>query len=344
MTEKQNKKNEKILIVGPAWVGDMVMAQSLFKLIKQRQPEAQIDVLAPAWSQPLLERMPEVHRGIVSPLGHGEFDLKTRKSLGRSLRDQGYTQSIMCTNSWKSALVPYFAKIPKRTSWRGEWRYGLLNDVRTFDKQEYPLMVQRFMMLAFPKGEEQVVEKVPVPKLICQPETVQAALQKYQLDTMDTPVLAICPGAEFGPSKRWPENYYAEVANKRLEQGWQVWIFGSKKDQEVASVIQQQTQQRCIDLTGKTTLPEAIDLMSQADAVVSNDSGLMHIAAALSKPLVVPYGSSSPDFTPPLSEQVKILRLGLDCSPCFKRECPLQHQRCMKELSPKKVLEALDAL
>ncbi len=335
---------EKILVIGPAWVGDMVMAQSLFKLIKQRQPNAVIDVVAPAWSQSLLARMPEVNKGIVSPFGHGQFDLKGRKQLGLSLRDEKYTQAILCTNSWKSALVPYFARIPKRTSWRGEWRYGLLNDVRVFDKLEYPLMVQRFMMLAFPKGQEQVVEKVPVPKLICPAETVQTALQKYQLDNMDKPVLAICPGAEFGPSKRWPENYYADVVNARLDKGWQVWIFGSKKDQAVAHIIQKQTRQRCIDLTGQTTLPEAIDLMSQADAVVSNDSGLMHIAAALSKPLVVPYGSSSPDFTPPLSEHVKILRAGLACSPCFKRECPLQHHNCMKVIQPSKVLEALDAL
>ena len=335
---------DKVLIIGPAWVGDMVMAQSLFKLIKQQRPEAQIDVLAPAWSQPLLERMPEVNQGITSPFGHGQFNFKVRKSLGQSLESAGYTQAILCTNSWKSALIPYYARIPKRTGWRGEWRYGLLNDVRVFEKQQYPLMVQRFLMLAFDKGEEQVVERVPVPKFYCTAETVQTALQKYHLEPTAAPVLALCPGAEFGPSKRWPESHYAKVAKQRLAQGWQVWIFGSKNDGPVADNIQQMTQYRCVNLTGKTSLSEAIDLMSQADAVVSNDSGLMHIAAALSKPLVVPYGSSSPDFTPPLSEHVKIIKSDLECSPCFKRDCPLGHHNCMKQLSAGQVLSAMDQL
>ena len=335
---------ERVLIIGPAWVGDMVMVQSLLKLLKQRRPEVEIDVLAPAWSQPLLTRMPEVRRAIESPFVHGQFDFKARKALGLSLRNEGYTQAIVCTNSWKSALVPYFAKIPRRTGWRGEWRYGLLNDVRVFDKREYPLMVQRFLMLAFDKGQEQVVEKVPLPKFYCTAETVEAALQKFHLETLEKPVLALCPGAEFGPSKRWPESHFAAVAKQRLAEGWQVWLFGSGNDAPVTDTIQQLVQYRCVNLTGQTTLAEAIDLLSQADAVVSNDSGLMHIAAALSKPLVVPYGSSSPDFTPPLSQNVKIIRSDLACSPCFKRDCPLEHHNCMKQLAAERVITALDEL
>lgn len=335
---------ERVLIVGPAWVGDMVMAQSLFKLIKQRQPHADIDVLAPAWSEPLLSRMPEVSQSIVSPFVRGQFGFAERRKLGCSLRDKGYTQAILCTNSWKSALVPYYASIPKRTGWRGEWRYGLLNDVRVLEESKYPLMVQRFLMLAFEKGQEQVIEQVPLPKLSCTAETVEAALQKFALEVLEKPVLALCPGAEFGPSKRWRDNHFAEVAKKRLAQGWQVWLFGSKNDASIADTIQKLTHYRCVNLTGQTSLAEAIDLLSLADAVVSNDSGLMHVAAALSKPLVVPYGSSSPDFTPPLSQHVKILRSNLDCSPCFKKECPLSHHNCMNLLGPEQVLAALDQL
>jgi heptosyltransferase II len=336
-----DKKPRKILIVGPAWVGDMVMAQTLFKVLKEQRPDDELHVLAPAWSQPLLDRMPEISKGIVLPFGHGDFNFHARKRLGRSLVGEHYDQAILCTNSWKSALVPYFAKIPVRTSWRGECRYGLINDLRVLDKTKYPLMVERFMALAFPRKMVKLPEQTPVPAFECQAADIDAALLKYQL-TRDKPILALCPGAEFGPSKRWPETYYADVARQKISEGWQVWLFGSPKDQEVAVEIQKLTNDACIDLTGKTQLPEAIDLLSIVDAGVCNDSGLMHIAAALGRPLVVPYGSTSPDFTPPLSKKVKVLRLGLECSPCFKRECPLGHHKCMTGLDSQRVLRALN--
>jgi heptosyltransferase-2 len=331
---------DNILVVGPAWVGDMVMAQTLFLQLKERRPDCQIDVLAPAWSQPLLQRMPQVRQGIVAPFARGQFAWQARRQLGQQLRAQNYQQAILCTNSWKSALVPFFAEIPKRTGWRGEWRYGLLNDVRRFDAKQYPLMVQRFMMLAFERGEEMPLEQFARPALICERVSVQASMQQHGLSA-EKPVLALCPGAEFGSSKRWPEAYYAQVAEKMAQRGWQVWLFGSKNDQLVAAEIQKMSGDACIDLTGKTSLTEAVDLLSLAQAVVSNDSGLMHIAAALGRQLIVPYGSSSPDFTPPLADQVTVLQSDLACSPCFKRECPLQHHRCMKDLQPQQVLTVL---
>jgi heptosyltransferase-2 len=334
-----------ILVVGPAWVGDMVMAQVLFRLLKQKNPACAIDVLAPAWSAPLLARMPEVRASFDLPLAHGEFGFGKRRRIGHALRGQ-YRQAILLPNSWKSALVPFFASIPQRTGWRGEMRYGLLNDIRILDKEQYPLMIERFAALALPAGTTLPAD-LPHPRLQIDPVDRDIALHAHQLDRQ-RPVLALCPGAEFGPAKRWPEQHYAAVAAESIAAGEQVWIFGSAKDAPVAEAIREALpeaqRQYCTNLAGKTKLAEAIDLLSCAAAVVSNDSGLMHIAAALNRPLVAVYGSSSPQFTPPLSDAVEVVRLGLACSPCFKRECPLGHLQCLNDLPPARVLDALARL
>lgn len=333
---------KKYLIVGPAWVGDMVMAQTFFKLLKKREPNCTIDVLAPAWSKALLARMPEVNASIESPFAHGELALKKRYQLAQQLRQQYYDHVILLTNSFKSALIPFWSKIPKRTSWRGEYRGLLLTDVRLFDPKKLPLMIQRFALLALPP-KAPMPTQLPWPELVVKEETKQQALQKFNLD-LSKPVLALCPGAEFGPAKRWPSEHYAAVAQQKLNEGWQVWLFGSAKDQVVTQEITRDLTGTVVDLAGKTNLAEAIDLLSCASAVVSNDSGLMHISAALKRPIVAVYGSSSPKFTPPLSDRVKIISLDLSCSPCFKRECPLQHLNCLKQLAPTMVLNAIDQL
>ncbi|MBS0287593.1 MAG: lipopolysaccharide heptosyltransferase II [Proteobacteria bacterium] len=320
----------------------MVMAQSLFKAIKQRYPHTSLDVLAPEWSRPLTERMVEVANSISMPLKHGELGLKARYKLGIKLRDAHYQRCYVLPNSFKSGLIPWFAKIPERIGWRGEWRYGLLNQVRILSKKTYPLMVERYVALAFDKTQK-ITPSDYRPTLITKQDNIEIALKNYQLTT-EKPILVMCPGAEFGPSKRWPEKYYAKLANYYLDKGWQVWIFGSAKDSEVAEVIQEQTQARCNDLTGRTKLGEAIDLMSQARMVVTNDSGLMHIAAALSRPLVAVYGSTSPGFTPPLNEKAVVIQESLPCSPCFKRICPLGHHQCMEQLAVEKVINAIEKM
>lgn len=339
--------SEHILVVGPAWVGDMVMAQALFKALRRQRPDAVIDVLAPGWSLPLLARMPEVRRGIEMPLGHGRLDLGTRYQLGQTLRAEHYAQAILLPNSFKSALVPWFARIPQRTGWRGEMRYGLLNDLRQLDKTRYPLMVQRFVALAHPPGAELPAE-LERPFLTVNAEARVELLRQYGLARNGAPILALCPGAEFGPAKRWPERHYASVASAQIERGWQVAIFGSNNDRDVAahivSLLPENQRSAVVNLAGATRLEQAIDLLSAASAVVSNDSGLMHIAAALGRPLVVVYGSTSPGFTPPLAEQVEVLQLPVDCGPCFQRQCPLGHLKCLEELAPSQVLEALDTL
>ena len=339
-----------ILIVGPAWVGDMVMAQVLFKLLRQYNPDCAIDVLAPAWSLPLLARMPEVRRAIPMPLGHGAVELGVRYRLGRELRGSGYRQAILLPNSFKSALAPFFARIPVRTGWRGEFRYGLLNDVRILNKQRYPLMIERFAALALPPGAE-LPDPLPHPALRIDAERQRQLQQRFGLDRGE-PLLALCPGAEFGPAKRWPERHYASVAETLLARGWRVAIFGSAKDRAVsASIIAQLSmpaRARVVDLAGATALEEAVDLLAGATAVLSNDSGLMHIAAATGRPLVVVYGSTSPAFTPPLAERVEVLQLPVDCGPCFQRECPLDeragHMKCLVEIEPTRVLAALERL
>jgi len=333
--------NNKILIIGPAWVGDMVMAQSLFKLLKSNFPEYQIDVLAPAWSLPLLARMPEVNTSMTMPLGHGQLELRKRYQIGKELRKNDYQQAIVLPNSFKSALIPWFAKIPKRTGWKGEFRYGLLNDIRYLNKSRYPLLIEQYMALGLVAGTSLPTE-YPLPLLQISQKTQSLSLEKYQIKKSNRPVLALCPGAEFGPAKRWPEKYYAEVANQKLKEGWDVWLFGSPKDMPVSETIMSLTDNQCINLTGKTKLEEAIDLLALTTAVISNDSGLMHIAAALNKPLVAVYGPTSAGYTPPLNQDAKVLTLKLNCQPCFQRECPLKHNACMQELQPKRVIETLE--
>ena len=329
---------QQILIAGPAWVGDMVMAQSLFITLKQRPQPVEIDVLAPAWSNPILARMPEVRAAINLPVSHGEFGLFRRYQLGKSLRVKKYDQAIITPRSFKSALVPYFAKAKQRTGYRGEMRYGVLNDIHSLDKNILKQTVQRYVALGLDDGlyaNSTQAPAIPFPTLTVDNNNLQRLLTELDLN-LDKPVIALLPGAEYGEAKRWPIEYYRQLANKLCEQGLQVWIFGSEKDYAVAAKIVKGNI--AINLCGKTRLEDSIDLLSICKSAVSNDSGLMHIAAAVNVPLVAIYGSSTPDYTPPLTNKVKIQYLGLECSPCFKRICPLGHTNCLKNITVEQVL------
>ncbi|MDD5319415.1 MAG: lipopolysaccharide heptosyltransferase II [Methylococcales bacterium] len=333
------KKSPKILVVGPSWVGDMVMAQSLFITLKNVQPDCKIDVLAPAWSFSLLERMPEVTKAIAMPLTHGQFGLLARYHLGRQLRSEGYDQTIVLPNSWKSALIPFFAGIPVRTGYLGEARWGLLSDARKLDKQVLTMTVQRFVALGLPNNTP-LPPEYPVPGLVINRDQQNTVIEKFNL-TLSEKILALCPGAEYGAAKRWPATYYAEVARHKIDEGWQVWLFGSDKDKEAAVQINSEASGLCTDFTGRTSLAEAVDLMSLVDTVVSNDSGLMHVAAALDKKIIALYGSSNPKFTPPLNVKAKVISLNLDCAPCFERECPLGHTKCLVDIKPEQVIDVI---
>ncbi len=339
----------KILIIGPSWVGDMVMSQSLYITLKQLHPEALIDVMAPAWCKPILERMPEVNQAIEMPLGHGDIDLFGRRRLGKQLKANNYTHAYICPNSAKSALIPWFAGIPTRTGWKGEMRYGLLNDLRP-NKKSFQYMVERYIALAHPKADMidssslGGLENLPRPALSIDTEIQKNTLAKFSL-SLEKPALGLCPGAEFGPAKQWPVEHYASVANEMIKQGYQVWLFGSAKDKETTESIKSlvgSNNQHCIfNLAGETSLIEAVDLLAACQTVVSNDSGLMHVAAAVGCHVVGVYGSTSPKYTPPLAKKVDIVSTDIECRPCFKRECPLGHLKCLKDLPATDVISKI---
>ena len=334
---------KQILVVGPSWVGDTVLAQPLFMRLHALAPERAIDVLAPPWTAPLLRRMPEVRDVIENPFRHGELKVFARRRLGIALRSRGYDAALVLPNSLKAALPPFFASIPVRTGYRGEMRGGLLNDVRTMDEKRLPRLVDRFAALAEPRGAP-LARALPDPRLKVDPRNRARLFETFGLDPTRA-VAVFCPGAEYGAAKRWPAEHYAELARRLLAAGAAVWLIGSPNDVPVAAAISELVRRPgLVDLCGRTSLADAIDLISAADVVVSNDSGLMHVAAALERALVALYGSSSPAYTPPLSARAKVLTLALECSPCFERECPLGHFRCLRELAPERVWSEIRAL
>jgi heptosyltransferase-2 len=325
------------LIVGPSWVGDMVMAQALFILLKERKPGTAIDVLAPAWSLPIVARMPEVRRGIAAETGHGELALGKRRRIGYALRDEGYEQAIVLPRSLKSALIPWFARIPLRTGFRGESRYGLINDMRPFDRSLLDQTVKRYVALGLDPGEAYPV--APHPVLRVDRDRQRAVMSSLGILT-DGPVIAMMPGAEYGPAKCWPLDYFAELSTLLVDEGFDVWVLGSDKDAPAGEQIASASAAH--NLCGRTSLEDVIDLLGYAEQAISNDSGLMHVAAAVGTYVHGIYGSSSPAFTPPLTKERDIHWLDLECSPCFERTCPLGHLRCLKELSVSRLHAAIN--
>lgn len=332
----------KILVVAPNWIGDALLAQPLFARLRERLSGVEIDALAPGWTAPVLRRMPEINEVIEAPFGHGELKLSARRRLGLALRSRGYSEAIVLPNTFKSALIPFFAGIPRRTGFVGELRYGLLNVLHKLDAGRLPLMVERYAQLAEKPGEP-VVRPLPGVRLRVDEANRLAALERLGL-SREKPVAAFCPGAEYGPAKRWPVRHFAELARRLAAKGQAVWLFGSDKDKTIGEEVVRLSDGAAINLCGKTDLAGAIDLLSLAEVVVSNDSGLMHVAAAVGRPVVALYGSSSPDHTPPLSVRARLVRTGIECSPCYARECPLGHFKCMEELSPQRVTAEIEAL
>ncbi len=319
---------ENILVVGPSWVGDIVLSQSLYMTIKQRDPTSQIDVLAPAWSGPILARMEQVRSAIDMPLGHGELGLGRRRRLGLSLRGR-YARAIVLPNSFKSALVPWWAGVAVRSGFRGEMRYGLLNDMRILDRRLLPRAIDRYAHLGHDAGA--MSGEAPAPALRTDADNARACLERLRLHC-DAPILALMPGSAFGRSKRWPPERFAAVADDYLRRGWQVWILGSASDRQAGDSIAQAASGRAVNLCGKTNLVDVVDLIAQAKLAVSNDSGLMHIAAAVGVPLVAVYGATSPEYTPPMSARAATLWKGIECSPCYKPVCRYGHYRCLTEI------------
>jgi heptosyltransferase-2 len=328
----------RILIVAPSWVGDAILSEPLIARLAA-PPDAHVDVLTPDWCAPVFARMRGVRHVFASTIGHGELAWAKRRALARTLSQQGYARAVIVPNSWKSALVPWLAGIPLRTGHVGEMRWGLVNDARRLARGAFPRLVDRYAALAAPRGDTAPAASAPV--LVPNASNRAAAVAALDLDASHG-VAVLCPGAEFGPAKRWPPGQFAELALKFRADGFQVWLVGSPNDRPAGEAIMSaagDSGRAIVDLTGRTDLGTAIDLLSLASVVVSNDSGLMHAAAAVGVPLVALFGSSSPAFTPPLSPDAKIARIDIACSPCFQRECPLGHFKCMRDLAPAAVYD-----
>jgi len=317
----------------------MVMAGSLLRLLKQREPEAWLCVAAPPATAPLLQFLPDVDQAETLDVRRGEAGVLPRWRLARRL--SGFDAAIVLPRSWKAALLPWLAGVPRRTGFAGEPRWPLINDSRPFDRKARPRTVDRFLTLALPRGEAPALP----PRLRFRvPEGLQRhALEKLGLRQPDRPLLALCPGAAFGPAKRWPSMHFAAVARAWAAEGGSVWVFGQESDREAGTVIAAAAPEATTNLCGRTGLAEAVGLLDLAQRVVSNDSGLMHVAAALGRPLVALYGSSTAEETPPLSDNAHVLGLELTCRPCHQRTCPLGHLDCLNRLSPDLVLQALKA-
>lgn len=308
------------------------MAQPLFQRLKEKRPGERIDVLAPPWVAPVLRRMPQVDEVIDAPFRHGALQLRSRWRLGRALRARGYDHAIVLPNTWKAALVPFFADIALRSGYVGESRYGLLNLLYKPGARREAMTVH-YARLAECPGKDPA-QPLPEPALTVSQSDWSSVARRFGLEP---PYGIFCPGAEYGPAKRWPAERFGELAARLPVK---VALLGSGKDRATC----EQVNAGALNLAGNTTLDEAIELIAGAAFVVSNDSGLMHVAAALGRPQVALFGSSSPEHTPPRSAASRVVWLRLECSPCFERECPLGHFRCMRDIHVERVVHEIDSL
>jgi heptosyltransferase-2 len=317
------------LVIAPQWIGDAVMTEPLLRRLAARGERLTVGALP--WVAPVYRAMPHVDAVIEFPFQHGGLQLKARRGLARELQGRFETAYVL-PNSLKSALLPFLASVPRRIGYLGEARVGLLTH-RLKNPANKPPMVAFYSALS---GDADVARDRP--QLRVTPDEIQAALQPHGLAPGGYRVFA--PGAEFGPAKRWP--HYGALAASLQEP---IVLLGSATDAPFCEAIAARAPDRALQLAGKTSLAEALALIAGARSVVSNDSGLMHVAAAFGVPQVALFGSSSPLHTPPLSDSARIVWLkqdagyqpALDCAPCFERECPLGHTRCLVDIRPEQV-------
>ncbi len=353
----------RTLVIAPNWIGDALMAQALLIRLRDSTPRQTIVVVGPAHVTPVFAAMPEVDRVISDNFAHGKLHWRARLALARTLRAEKFDRAFVLPNSLKSALVPWLAGIPVRIGYVGELRVGVLN--RRLSKPPRDMaMVQRYLALAYigspaEPQSTQITQTTPRPRLTIDRRQVIAAYRKFgyvdlvaeessDLAEALPHCVAFCPGAEYGPAKRWPAAHFADLAQRLLKRNatTRIMLLGGSGDRAIADEIKQLAgaDARIQVLAGETKLDEALALIAGAAQVVSNDSGLMHVAAALDRPQVALFGSSDPRHTPPLSERAQVLWLHLPCSPCFARTCPLGHLRCLNDLLPSQVETAISSL
>lgn len=331
-------KNQRVLIIMPNWIGDAVMAQPLLQLLHAQDPDIQIDVLATAWVAQVVRAMPEVSEVIQAPFRHGALQLSERLAFAGELRQRKYNAAYVLPNTLKFALLPWLAGIPLRVGYKGESRYGLINRMH-FDDKNHPRPMTRFYgALAFPPVKE-FTTAIPKPKLVVENQDVVAVLDAFSL-SQSRRLVIFAPGAEFGNAKRWPAEYFS-LLGQRLQSAdpnVQFILMGSAKDTEVCTEVQSGLPDAQV-LAGKTDLFQAISLIAAADLIVSNDSGLLHIASSLNRPVAAIYGPTDPMHAPPFSDMSFSFSYPIECAPCKQRECPLGHHQCMRNLSPESVAE-----
>jgi heptosyltransferase II len=328
-----------ILLVPYMWIGDFVRCHTVVRLLNQRFPEQPVDVLTTSTVAPLLDYMPGVRKGIVVDLPRTRLALGQHRALARRLRAEGYGRALIMPRTWKSALAPALAGVPERIGFMGEARFGLINDLR-FGERRLARMVDRCAVLALPKGAN-VPARWPLPELKVPGPELAAWRERLGLASDNRPVVALAPGA-VGPSKRWPAAYYADLAQRLAAEGTWVWVIGGPGEKEIAAQIVRTHQGGIRDLTGPD-LRNAILALAAANTAVSNDSGLLHVAAALGTPAVGIFGPTSPWHWAPLNPIAAVIETTseLPCRPCHEPVCRLGHHLCMRNISVDQVSAAI---
>ena len=332
---------QRILVVAPNWIGDALMALPLIAAIKQASPASSVCVIAPATVARVLRRSSLIDETIETIWPHGGLQLKGRLAMALSLRQQKFSAAVILPNSFKSALVPLLARIPQRVGYIGEARNLILTASLPNPAKRSP-MAQQYLALSKLLMAELGSPAIASPRLAIEPAEVNAVYQRFGLDRSRRTVV-FCPGAEYGPAKRWPARHFGRLGEliTATYPGTQLVVAGAAGDVDTATAIAAAFGASIISTAGKTSVDDAIALLAGADLVVSNDSGLMHVAAALDRPLVALYGSTDPEHTPPESLKARIMWLRVECSPCFQRVCPLGHTKCLVEMTPESVYAAI---
>jgi heptosyltransferase-2 len=341
----------RTLVISPNWIGDAVMAQPLLQRLRAAHPDRPIDVLAPPAVSPVWRQMAEVDQVLETPFRHGALQLRERWRYARELRARGYADAYVLPNTLKYALIPWLAGIKQRVGYKGESRHGLINRMHHDETPPRP-MVAFYAALAnapaatvMDAASRAALER---PRMQVSAQQIAAICQRTGI-APDRPLVVFAPGAEFGGAKRWPAGHFAELARTIVatDPQAQVALLGSPKDKEVCDAVVAAAglpAGAMFNLAGVTKLAEAIALIARAAAVVSNDSGLLHIASALNRPVVALYGPTDPDHAPPFSDIAASISLRLDCAPCRQRECPLGHQDCMRKMDAGLVWRSLQPM
>lgn len=335
----------RILVIAPNWIGDAVMSQPLLAAIKVSYPNVAIDVLATPWVAPVYRACSEVTELIEANLRHGQLQWGMRRELAAQIKKRNYASCYVLPNSLKSALIPWLANIPVRIGYQGELRRFLMTETKANSpKMQRIPMVEHYANLSAPSRNSDTA--ICVPQLTPTASALEAARTRLQTAGIQTDTLVVlCPGAEYGPSKRWPAAHFAALAQSILKAkpNASVVLLGSPSDRAIGEAIVSATASdgRMFNWCGETSLDEAIAIIGMCSNMVSNDSGLMHIGAALQVPQVAIFGSSDPNHTPPNSAKAIVISLHLPCSPCHQRECPLGHLNCLNQISADQVFAAI---